>query len=47
MRLPTDLRPSRFVLGFALLLLSVVFTAFAWAGLSLRAVVGLLKGYLP
>jgi hypothetical protein len=43
---PTEPR-SRFVVGFALLLLSVVFTAFAWSGLSLRGVLGLLRGYLP
>jgi hypothetical protein len=35
------------MIGCALLFLSVVFTAFAWAGLSLTAVLGLLKGYLP
>ena len=43
----TEPRSSRFMVGFALLVLSIVFTAFAWSGLSLRGVLGLLRGYLP
>jgi hypothetical protein len=40
-----QMNPSRFVIGFVLLLLAVVFTTFTWAGLSLKAVLGLFGGY--